>query len=73
MHLRHYITICENLPFNGLLYTQLEVIALYGHEHKGHYAPTECISSRFNKDSTLLIRLVHSYRTEFEMGVNSVG
>ena len=59
--LHRCIAICENLPFNGLLDTQLEVIALYSHEHKGDCAPTECISSRFNKASTLLIRPVHSW------------
>ena len=62
---------CENLPFNGLVYTQLEVIALYGYEHKGNYAPTECIGSHFNKIRTLLVRLMHSCRTKIVMGVNN--
>jgi hypothetical protein len=59
---------CENLPFNGLLYAELEVIALYGHEHKGNYAVTQCIGGHIDKISARLIMLVHSYRTEAKMG-----
>jgi len=68
--LRRYLTRCENSPFNGLLYAELEVIALYSYEHKGNYIPTECIGGHVNKISTPLIVLVHFYRTEIKMGMN---
>jgi len=69
-HLHHYLANYENSPFDGLLYAELEVIALYGQKHKGNYARTECIGSHFNEISTSLIMLVHSYRTGINMGVN---
>ena len=69
-HLHCYFAICEHSPFNGLLYAKLKVIFLYSQEHKGNYTLTECIGSCFNKISTLLVMLVHSYRTEIKMGVN---
>jgi hypothetical protein len=53
-----------------LLYAKLEVIALYGHKHEANYAPTKRIGSHVNEITTLLMRLVHSYRTEIEVGVN---
>ena len=53
----------RSLPFNSFRYAELEVIALYSHEHKGNYTPTECIGSRFDKFSTPLIMFVHFYRT----------
>jgi len=69
-HLHCYLAICENSPFNGLLYAELEVFSLYSHEHKGNYAPIECIGGHFNEIITPLIMLVHPYRTEIKMGVN---
>ena len=69
-HLHCYLTRCRNSPFNGLLYAELEAIALYSNEHKGNYTPTECIGSHFNKFSTPLIRFLHPYRTEIKMCVN---
>ena len=70
LHVNRNLTICGNLPFNGLLYAEFEVIALYSHEHQGNYAVTKCIGGRFNKIGTLLIMLVHSYKTEAKTGVN---
>jgi len=69
-HPHRYLAIYENSPFNGLLYAKLKVISLYSHEHKGNHTPTECIGSNFNKVSTRLIMLVHSYRIELKVGVN---
>jgi len=70
INLHWHLAICENSPFNCLLYAKLKVITLYSYEHKGNYAPTKCIGSHFNKISTLLVVLVHSYRIETKMGVN---
>src|SRR5947208_2242572 len=70
LHVNRNLTICGNSPFNGLLYAELKVIALYGHEHKGNYAVTKCIGGHIDKISTRLIMLVHSYRTEVKMDVN---
>ena len=70
IHFHLYLAIFENSPFNGQLYTYLEVIALYSQEHKGNCAHAKCISSRFNKISTLLIGFVHIYGTDITMGVN---
>lgn len=64
-----YIT-CKNTPSNSLVYTKLKVIPLYSHEHMGNNIPTECVGSNFNKINTLLVVLVHSYRTEIKIGVN---
>jgi len=69
-HLRRYLANYENSPFDGLLYAELEVIALYGQKHEGNYAHTERIGSHFNKFSTSLVMLVHSYGTGINMGVN---
>ena len=69
-HLHRYRTIYGNPPFNGLVYAELEVIALYSHEHKGNYVPTECIGSHFDKISTPLTMNVHFYRREIETSVN---
>ena len=70
LHIHGFRTICGNPPFDGLPYAELEVIALYSHEHKGNYAPTECIGSLFDKISTPLTMDVHFYRTKFETSVN---
>jgi hypothetical protein len=69
-NLHRYRAIHGNSPFNGLLYAELEVIALYSREHKGNYVPTERIGSHFDKVSTPLTINVHFYRTEIEMSVN---
>ena len=69
-YFRRYLTIYRNLPFNGFLHAELEVIALYSYEHKGNYTPTKCIGRHFDKIGTPLIRLVHPYRTGINMGVN---
>ena len=68
--LHRYLTICGNLPFNGFPYAELQGIALYSHEHKDNYTPTQFIGRHFDKISTPLIRLVHSYRTGINMVVN---
>ena len=70
LHIHGFRTTCGNPPFDGLPYAELEVIALYSHEHKGNYVPTECIGSHFDKISTLLTVLVHPYRTGIKMSVN---
>ena len=70
LHVYRNLNICRNSPFNGLPYAELEVVALYRHEHKGNYVPTECIGCHFNKISTQLILLVHPYRTEVNVDVN---
>ena len=69
-HLHRYRAIRGNSPFNGLLYAELEIIALYSREHKGNYVPTERIGSHFDKLSTPLTSYVHFYGTESEMSVN---
>jgi hypothetical protein len=69
LHVYRNLTICGNSPFNGLPYAKLKVAALYRHEHKGNYAPTECIGCHFDKISTQLIILVHPYRTEVKVDV----
>ena len=72
LYTRHHLAIRKNSPFYGLLYTQLEVIALYSQEHNGNYPHTECISSRVNKIGTLLIGFVHFYGTAITIGVNGL-
>jgi len=69
-HTRRYLAIFENSPLNGSRYSELDVIALDSHEHKGNYACTECIGSHFNKISTPLVMPVHSYGTIINMGVS---
>jgi hypothetical protein len=53
----------ENLPSDGLLYTELQVIPLYSHKHEGNRAATELIGSQVNEISTSLSMLLHLYRT----------
>ena len=55
-------SIHKNLPFDGLLYTKLQVIFLYGHKHEHNDAATECIGGRFNEISTSLSMFLHLYR-----------
>ena len=70
LQIYRFRTICGNPPFNGLPYAELEVIALYSHEHEDNYVPTECFGSHFDKISTQLTMNVHSYRTKIETSVN---
>jgi hypothetical protein len=60
-------TIHKNLPSNGLLYAQPQIILLYSHEHEANHAARECVGSHFNKLSSALARLVHFYRTEISI------
>ena len=53
---------CDNSPFNAMLYIQLQIVLLYSQEHKVDSAARECIGSLFNKIGTLLSGLVHSCR-----------
>ena len=55
------------LPCNGLLYAELQVIPLYGHEHESNHAATECIGGNFNETITSLSMLLHHCRT----GINT--
>ena len=52
--------ICGNLPFNKLLYVQLQIVLLYSQEHEVNNAARECIGSHFDKFTTPPARLVHS-------------
>jgi len=54
----------ENLPSDGLLYAELQVISLYSHKHEGNHAAAECISSDFNETSTSLSMLLHLCRMD---------
>ena len=69
-HLCGHLADYENSPSDGLLYAELEVIALYSQKHEGNCTRTECIGSHFNEISTPLIMLVHSYGTGINMRVN---
>ena len=59
-----YPTMHKNLPFNGLLYTQPQVISLYGHKHEDDDVVTECIGGHFNETSTSLSMVLHLYRID---------
>ena len=54
----------KDLPSNGLLYTEFEVIPLYGHKHEGNCIVTECIGGQFDETRTLLSMLLHLCRTD---------
>ena len=54
----------KDLPSNGLLYTEFQVIPLYSDKHEGDRAVTESIGSHFNESSTLLSMLLHLCGTD---------
>ena len=57
----------KDLPFNGLLYIELQVVSLYGHKHEANDAVTQCIGRHFNQTSTSLSMLLHLYRMYINM------
>jgi hypothetical protein len=52
-----------NLPFDGMVYIQLQIVLLYSQEHEANDATRERIGSPVNKIRTTLAGLVHSCRT----------
>jgi hypothetical protein len=52
-----------NIPFNGLVYVQLQIIPLHSQEHEANDSTRKCVGSLFNKLSTPLATLVHSFGT----------
>jgi hypothetical protein len=50
-----------NLPFNGLIYVQLQVIPLHSQKHEANDSARECVGRLFKKLSTPMARLVHSF------------
>ena len=63
---RSRITIHKNLPFNSVLYVQLQIILLYSQENE-RGAARKCLGSHVDKTRTTLARFVHSYRTEINV------
>jgi hypothetical protein len=57
----------KNLPFNGLLYVQLQIILLYSQEYQCNRAARKGIGGHFEQISTPLATLVHSYATEINI------
>ena len=55
-----------NLPFNGLLYAELQVILLYSQKHEGNHVATECIGGHFNETGTSSSMLLHVCRTDID-------
>jgi hypothetical protein len=53
----------RGILLNCIVYAQLQIIFLNSQEHEGNYTARKFIASLFNKLSTLLARLVHSYET----------
>ena len=56
-----------NLPFNSMLYVQLQIVLLYSQEHEVNNAARERIGCLFNKFTTLLVRFVHSCKTSMSI------
>jgi len=54
----------KDLPSNGMLYTEFQVIPLYSHKHEGNRAVTESIGGHFNETSASLTMLLHLCRTD---------
>jgi hypothetical protein len=60
------INIHENLPFNSVIYVQLQIILLYSQEDE-RGAARKCLGSHVDKICTTLARPVHSYETEINV------
>ena len=56
----------KDLPFNGLLYAELQIIILYSQKHDGHRAATECIRRHFNKTGTSFSMHLHVWKTDIK-------
>lgn len=57
----------ENIPLDGLIDAQIQIILLYSYEHEGKNAVAECIGSFFDELSTPLTSLVHSCKREISV------
>ena len=62
------LTIHKNLPFDGLLDAQLQVILLYSHEHERNHTATKCVGCQFNKIINSFARHVHHWRKKIRRG-----
>jgi len=52
-----------NVPSNGLLHAELQILPLYCHKHEGNHVVTELVGGHFNEISTSAL-FVHFWSTE---------